>query len=42
MKCLRKFKWIKVRRSYLPTGKGIMLYWTRLASKAAFRKGKGF
>ena len=29
-------------RSYLPTGKGIMLYWTRLASKAAFRKGKGF
>lgn len=41
MKCLRKFKWIKVRRSYLPTGKGIMLYWTRLASKAAFRKGKG-
>ncbi len=42
MKCLRKFKWIKVRRNYLPSGKGTMLYWTRLASKAAFRKGKAF
>ena len=42
MKCLRKFKWIKVRRNYLPMGKGIMVYWSRLASKAAFRKGKGF
>ena len=41
MKCLRKFKWIKVRRNYLPMGKGIMVYWSRLASKAAFRKGKG-
>ena len=41
MKCLRKFKWIKVRRNYLPTGKGIMVYWSRLAAKAAFRKGRG-
>ena len=41
MKCLRKFKWIKVRRNYLPIGKGIMAYWSRMAARAAFRKGKG-
>lgn len=41
MKCLRKFKWIKLRRTYLPDGKGTMLYWARLASRAAFRKGRG-
>lgn len=42
MKCLRKFKWIKLRRNYLPDGKGSMLYWARLAARAAFRKGRGF
>ena len=41
MKCLRKFKWIKLRRDCLPGGRGIMMYWSRLAARAAFRKGKG-
>ena len=40
MKCLRKFKWIKLRRNYLPDGRGLLGYWARLAARAAFRKGK--
>lgn len=39
MKCLLKYQWVKLRRDYLPQGKGIMGYWARLASRAAFRKG---
>ena len=39
MKCLRKYKWLKLHRSCLPEGKGLMGYWARLASRAAFRKG---
>ena len=42
MTCLMKFKWVKLRRDYLPVGKGIMGYWARLASRVAFRKGKAF
>ena len=39
MKCLRKYKWVKLPRNHLPGGKGLMGYWARLASRAAFRKG---
>ena len=40
MKCLSKYKWIKLYRAALPQGKGIMGYWARLAGRAAFRQGK--
>lgn len=39
MKCLQKYQWVKLPRSSLPTGKGIMGAWMKLASRAAFRKG---
>ncbi len=41
MKCLRKYKWLKLQRACLPQGRGIMGYWAKLASRAAFRKGIG-
>ena len=40
MKCISKYKWIKLHRAALPQGKGIMGYWARLACRAAFRQGK--
>ena len=40
MKCLLKYRWVKLPRAHLPAGKGVMGYWARLASKAAFRKGQ--
>lgn len=39
MKCLMKYEWVKLMRSRLPQGKGIMGAWMKLASRAAFRKG---
>ena len=39
MKCLHKYKWVKLPRMHLPSGKGLMGYWAKLASRAAFRKG---
>ena len=36
MKCLRKYKWVKLPRMHLPGGKGLMGYWAKLASRAAF------
>ena len=39
MKCLNKFKWVKVPREEIPDDKGILIYYLRLASRAAFRKG---
>ena len=39
MKCLLKYRWVKLMRSHLPQGKGVMGAWARLASRAAFRKG---
>lgn len=42
MKCLFKYKWVKLRRDLLPRGKGIMGYWGKLASRVAFRKGNAF
>lgn len=40
MKCLMKYQWVKLLRGRLPEGKGIMSYWAKLASRAAFRKGQ--
>ena len=43
MKCLKKWDWIKIPRKEIPLhGKGIMLYFLRLASRAAFRKGTAY
>ena len=39
MPCLYKYRWVKLPRACLPTGKGHMGAWARLASRAAFRKG---
>ena len=41
MKCLLKYSWLKLYRGYLPRGRGLMAYLSRLASRAAFRKGIG-
>ena len=40
MKCLQKYQWVKLPRDYPEMGKGLMSYWAKLASRAAFRKGK--
>ena len=40
MKCLLKYRWVKLPRTLLPAGKGVMGHWARLASRAAFRKGR--
>lgn len=40
MKCLYKYKWVKLLRSRLPEGKGVMGAWAALASRVAFRKGQ--
>ncbi len=39
MKCLQRYQWVKLPRNAIPTGKGLMGAWMRLASRAAFRKG---
>ena len=39
-KCLLKYNWVKLPRAILPQGKGLMGYWSKLASRAAFRKGQ--
>lgn len=39
MKCLQRYQWVKLPRNALPTDKGLMGAWMRLASRAAFRKG---
>ncbi len=38
MKCLMKYQWVKLPRALVPTGKGVMGAWARLAARAAFRK----
>lgn len=40
MKCLLSYQWVKLPRTHLSTDKGIMGYWTKLAARAAFRKGQ--
>ena len=42
LKCLMKYEWVKLRRDTLPTGKGIMGAWARLAARAAFRQGHAY
>jgi len=39
MKCLRKYKWVKLPRKEMPGLKGRLGYWLKLAESAAFRKG---
>ena len=39
-KCLLKYQWVKLPRDCMPMGKGLLGYWLRLASRAAFRKGE--
>lgn len=41
MKCLRKYKWVKLPRKEMPGLKGRLGYWLKLAESAAFRKGIG-
>ena len=40
VKCLLKYQWVKLPHNQMPTGKGIMGAWARLASRAAFRNGQ--
>lgn len=37
LKCLMKYEWVKLRRDTLPTGKGIMGAWAKLAARAAYK-----
>ncbi len=39
-KCLLKFLWVKVPREEIPALKGLLGYWLKLVSRAAFRKEK--
>ena len=39
MKCLNKYKWVKLPRHLIPDAKGLLGAFLRLASRAAFRKG---
>ena len=42
MQCLQRYDWVKLLRSHLPEGKGVMGAWAKLASRAAFRKGNAY
>lgn len=39
MKCLHKYPWVKFHRSQIPSGKGVMGSWMRLAAQVAYRTG---
>ena len=39
MKCLRRYGWVKLLRAHLPEGKGVLGAWSKLATRAAYRKG---
>ena len=40
MKCLKKYDWVKIPRDEIPySAKGILIYFLRLVSRTAFRKG---
>ncbi len=41
MKCLLKYRWVKLPRAILPQGKGVLGQWAKLAARAAYRKGVG-
>ena len=40
MSCLLKYSWVKLPRSLVPSGNGVLGSWARLAARAAFRFGK--
>ena len=42
VQCLQRYDWVKLLRSHLPEGKGVMGAWAKLASRAAFRKGNAY
>ena len=42
MKCLYKYRWVKLYRNNLQKRKGIMGYWCILASRVAFRQGNAY
>ena len=41
MSCLLKYRWVKLPRALVPSGKGVLGYWARMAARAAFRAGAG-
>ncbi|GEM_PF-63625 len=41
MSCLLKYSWVKLPRALVPSGKGVLGLWARLAARAAFRFGNG-
>ena len=41
MKCLGKYKWVKLPRKEMPQLKGRLSHWLKLAESTAFRKGIG-
>lgn len=38
--CLLKYRWVKLPRNRIPSGKGVMGHWMKLASRVAFRNGQ--
>lgn len=41
MSCPLKYRWVKLPRALVPSGKGVLGSWARLAVRAAFRAGAG-
>lgn len=41
MSCLLKYRWVKLPRALVPSSKGVLGSWARLAARAAFRAGNG-
>ncbi len=41
MSCLLKYRWVKLPRALVPSGKGVLGSWARLAACSAFRAGAG-
>lgn len=41
MSCLLKYRWVKLPRALVPSGKGVLGSWARLAARSAFRAGTG-
>lgn len=41
MSCLLKYRWVKLPRALVPSGKGVLGSWARLAARSAFRAGAG-
>ncbi len=41
MSCLLKYRWVKLPRALVPSGKGVLGSWAQLAARSAFRAGAG-